>query len=115
MTFEIRIADSDVHFPAQAGQTVLDAALKAGQAVLFEGAQGCLLDLDHGTYPYVTSSSTIAAGACQSVGLGPTRIGGVLGISKAYATRATSSKPIPPSWSAWPATTAATRAVPAGR
>ncbi len=58
-----------------------------GQHVLFEGAQGCLLDLDHGTYPYVTSSSTIAAGACQSAGIGPTAIDHVVGITKAYATR----------------------------
>jgi adenylosuccinate synthase len=63
------------------------AAVTAGKAVLFEGAQGCLLDLDHGTYPYVTSSSTIAAGACQSAGIGPTLITGVIGITKAYATR----------------------------
>jgi adenylosuccinate synthase len=62
-------------------------AISAGQHVLFEGAQGCLLDLDHGTYPYVTSSSTIAAGACQSAGLGPTAIDAVVGITKAYATR----------------------------
>jgi len=58
-----------------------------GQHGLFEGAQGCLLDLDHGTYPYVTSSSTIAAGACQSAGIGPTAIHHVVGITKAYATR----------------------------
>jgi adenylosuccinate synthase len=58
-----------------------------GRHVLFEGAQGCLLDLDHGTYPYVTSSSTIAAGACQSAGVGPTQIDHVVGITKAYATR----------------------------
>jgi adenylosuccinate synthase len=62
-------------------------AINAGHHVLFEGAQGCLLDLDHGTYPYVTSSSTIAAGACQSAGLGPTAIDAVVGITKAYATR----------------------------
>jgi adenylosuccinate synthase len=62
-------------------------AIASGQHVLFEGAQGCLLDLDHGTYPYVTSSSTIAAGACQSAGLGPTAIDAVVGITKAYATR----------------------------
>jgi adenylosuccinate synthase len=63
------------------------AAISAGRHVLFEGAQGCLLDLDHGTYPYVTSSSTIAAGACQSAGIGPTAIDAVVGITKAYATR----------------------------
>jgi len=62
-------------------------AIQEGRHVLFEGAQGCLLDLDHGTYPYVTSSSTIAAGACQSAGIGPTQIDHVVGITKAYATR----------------------------
>ncbi len=62
-------------------------AIAEGRHVLFEGAQGCLLDLDHGTYPYVTSSSTIAAGACQSAGIGPTQIDAVVGITKAYATR----------------------------
>jgi adenylosuccinate synthase len=62
-------------------------AITAGKHVLFEGAQGVLLDVDHGTYPYVTSSSTIAAGACQGVGIGPTKIDRVLGITKAYATR----------------------------
>ena len=69
-----------------AGRHVANAIAK-GQHVLFEGAQGCLLDLDHGTYPYVTSSSTIAAGACQSAGIGPTQIDAVVGITKAYATR----------------------------
>src|SRR3954462_12979798 len=62
-------------------------AIAEGRHVLFEGAQGCLLDLDHGTYPYVTSSSTIAAGACQSAGIGPTQIDAVVGITKAHATR----------------------------
>jgi adenylosuccinate synthase len=62
-------------------------AIGRGQKVLFEGAQGCLLDLDHGTYPYVTSSSTVAAGACQSAGIGPTAVSAVVGITKAYATR----------------------------
>jgi adenylosuccinate synthase len=62
-------------------------AIADGRHVLFEGAQGCLLDLDHGTYPYVTSSSTIAAGACQSAGIGPTAVDAVVGITKAYATR----------------------------
>ena len=58
-----------------------------GKRVLFEGAQGTLLDVDHGTYPYVTSSNTIAGGACTGTGVGPTRIDRVLGITKAYATR----------------------------
>jgi adenylosuccinate synthase len=65
----------------------LDEVIRAGKHVLFEGAQGALLDLDHGTYPYVTSSSTVAAGACQGTGVGPTRIDRVIGITKAYATR----------------------------
>ncbi len=63
------------------------AAIEAGQKVLFEGAQGALLDLDHGTYPYVTSSSTLAGGACQGVGIGPSKIDTVIGITKAYCTR----------------------------
>ncbi len=65
----------------------VDAAVKEGKNVLMEGAQGALLDIDHGTYPYVTSSSTTAAGACQGVGIGPTRIDEVVGITKAYCTR----------------------------
>jgi adenylosuccinate synthase len=55
--------------------------------VLFEGAQGNFLDIDHGTYPYVTSSNCVAGGACAGAGIGPTRIDGVLGITKAYTTR----------------------------
>lgn len=62
-------------------------ALKAGRQVLCEGAQGCMLDLDHGTFPYVTSSTTLSAGACSGVGLGPKDITGVIGIVKAYTTR----------------------------
>ncbi len=62
-------------------------ALDAGRPVLCEGAQGTLLDLDHGTYPFVTSSNPIAGGACVGLGLGPTRIGAVAGIAKAYLTR----------------------------
>jgi adenylosuccinate synthase len=65
----------------------LDQAMKAGDNILFEGAQGSLLDVDHGTYPYVTSSSTIAAGACTGTGMGPHLIDAVIGISKAYVTR----------------------------
>jgi len=62
-------------------------ALTQGQNVLFEGAQGTLLDIDHGTYPFVTSSSPIAGGACTGVGIGPRQIDGVIGVSKAYTTR----------------------------
>ena len=65
----------------------VDRAIQDGRDVLFEGAQGALLDVDHGTYPFVTSSSTTAGGACQGLGVGPTRIDRVVGITKAYATR----------------------------
>jgi adenylosuccinate synthase len=66
---------------------LVNDALAAGKKVLLEGAQGTLLDIDHGTYPFVTSSSPIAAGAAVGAGLGPTRITCSLGIAKAYATR----------------------------
>ncbi|MEP6572715.1 MAG: adenylosuccinate synthase [Gemmatimonadota bacterium] len=62
-------------------------ALKKGQRVLLEGAQGALLDVDHGTYPFVTSSNTTAGGAAVGAGIGPTAIDGVLGVVKAYTTR----------------------------
>ena len=55
--------------------------------MLFEGAQGALLDLDHGTYPYVTSSNTVAGNACAGSGIGPTMIHSVIGVAKAYTTR----------------------------
>lgn len=62
-------------------------AIKKGYKVLFEGAQGTLLDIDHGTYPYVTSSHPIAGGACVGAGIGPTCIDRVIGVAKAYTTR----------------------------
>ncbi|MDH5494063.1 MAG: adenylosuccinate synthase, partial [Myxococcales bacterium] len=62
-------------------------ALRAGKRILLEGAQGTLLDVDHGTYPFVTSSNSIAGGACTGAGIGPTQIDRVVGIAKAYATR----------------------------
>jgi adenylosuccinate synthase len=65
----------------------LNAEMDRGKRVLFEGAQGTLLDLDHGTYPFVTSSSASAGGACTGTGVGPTRIQSAVGVSKAYATR----------------------------
>lgn len=65
----------------------LDMALSSGKRVLAEGAQGTLLDIDFGTYPFVTSSSTICAGACTGLGVAPNRIGTVTGIFKAYCTR----------------------------
>ncbi len=73
---------------------VLNDALEAGKTVLFEGAQAHHLDVDFGTYPYVTSSNPIAAGACIGSGVGPTRIDRVVGISKAYTTRV-GSGPMP--------------------
>jgi adenylosuccinate synthase len=66
---------------------LVDQALRDGKRVLFEGAQATLLDLDHGSYPFVTSSNPIASGAPTGVGIGPTRIDRVLGVSKAYVTR----------------------------
>ena len=69
-------------------------ALREGRQVLLEGAQGALLDIDHGTYPYVTSSNTTAAGAATGTGIGPTAIGAVLGVVKAYTTRV-GSGPLP--------------------
>src|SRR5262249_37673776 len=69
-----------------AGRRVHEA-VRRGKSVLFEGAQGTLLDLDHGTYPYVTSSSTIAGGACTGLGLRPPHLAAVVGIAKAYTTR----------------------------
>jgi adenylosuccinate synthase len=66
---------------------LLDRALREGKSVLFEGAQGTFLDIDHGTYPYVTSSNCVAGAACTGAGIGPTRIDRVLGITKAYTTR----------------------------
>jgi adenylosuccinate synthase len=62
-------------------------AIAAGKHVMFEGAQGTMLDVDHGTYPFVTSSSATAGGVCTGAGVAPTRIGGVIGVSKAYITR----------------------------
>lgn len=72
------IADTDV---------LINKQIDSGENVLFEGAQGTLLDIDHGTYPFVTSSNTIAGGACTGLGVGPTKINKVLGIAKAYTTR----------------------------
>jgi adenylosuccinate synthase len=65
----------------------IDMALRAGKRVLAEGAQGTMLDIDFGTYPYVTSSNTVAAGACTGLGIAPGRTGDVFGIFKAYCTR----------------------------
>ena len=72
------IADTDI---------IINSAITAKRNILFEGAQGTLLDIDHGTYPFVTSSSAIAGGACTGLGVGPTKISRVLGVAKAYTTR----------------------------
>ena len=66
---------------------MLDEARRAGRRILFEGAQGAMLDVDHGTYPYVTSSNTVAGQAAAGSGIAPAAIGFVLGITKAYTTR----------------------------
>jgi adenylosuccinate synthase len=66
---------------------MLSEAVRAGRTVLFEGAQGTLLDIDHGTYPYVTSSNATIGGVCTGLGVGPRTIGRVLGVVKAYTTR----------------------------
>lgn len=65
----------------------IDKAIKEGKNILFEGAQGGNLDIDHGTYPFVTSSNTVAGGVCVGIGIGPTKIDNVIGICKAYTTR----------------------------
>jgi adenylosuccinate synthase len=66
---------------------LVDRALRDGQRVLLEGAQGTLLDVDHGTYPFVTSSNPVAGAAATGIGIGPTRIDSVVGVAKAYVTR----------------------------
>lgn len=69
------------------GEYYINNAIKAGKKVLAEGAQGSMLDIDFGTYPFVTSSNTITAGVCTGLGIAPTQIGEVIGITKAYCTR----------------------------
>jgi adenylosuccinate synthase len=66
---------------------LIEAAVRAGKNIVFEGAQGTFLDIDHGTYPFVTSSNPVAGGACTGAGVGPGRLHRVLGIAKAYTTR----------------------------
>ena len=69
------------------GEYYLNDALKAGKKILAEGAQGSMLDIDFGTYPFVTSSNTVTAGVCNGLGIAPSKIGEVIGITKAYCTR----------------------------
>ncbi len=66
---------------------ILDDCIKQGKSILFEGAQGTLLDIDHGTYPYVTSSNSTVGGVCTGLGVGPDKIDAIIGITKAYTTR----------------------------
>ncbi|MCU0689956.1 MAG: adenylosuccinate synthase [Polyangiaceae bacterium] len=80
------LADRMVPLLADTSQ-LLDSQLRRGKSILLEGAQGTLLDLDHGTYPFVTSSSAVAGGACTGGGVGPRAISRVLGAAKAYVTR----------------------------
>jgi adenylosuccinate synthase len=81
-----RAAEALAPFVADTSR-MLNDALKAGGSIMFEGAQGTLLDIDHGTYPFVTSSSATAGGAATGTGVGPTKIGTVIGVTKAYVTR----------------------------
>ncbi len=81
-----RLAEQIAPFVADTAY-MLNNALDQGQNVMFEGAQGALLDIDHGTYPFVTSSSATSGGAVTGTGVGPTRIGTVIGVTKAYVTR----------------------------
>ncbi|MEQ8474585.1 MAG: adenylosuccinate synthase [Marinoscillum sp.] len=95
--FEAELAEEEKHFfeaievvrefDILSTEYLINQALVDGQSVLAEGAQGSLLDIDFGSYPYVTSSNTIAAGACTGLGVAPGRIGEVYGIFKAYCTR----------------------------
>ena len=69
------------------GVSIVHDALRSGKRIMFEGAQGTMLDIDHGTFPYVTSSTTVAGGVCAGAGVGPSVVKGVVGIVKAYTTR----------------------------
>lgn len=97
-SFELDFSAEDIleeylEYGRRLGKSIVDTSLivyelvKEGRAVLFEGAQGSLLDVDHGTYPFVTSSNATAGGACTGAGVGPTQIDKVLGVAKAYTTR----------------------------
>jgi adenylosuccinate synthase len=85
----VRMEDRAVRLRPYVDDTSLlvDRALQRGERVLLEGAQGTLLDVDHGTYPFVTSSNPTAGAAATGIGIGPTRIDGVIGVAKAYVTR----------------------------
>lgn len=82
-----KVADELAPYRTKDASLFISKNLKAGKRVLFEGAQGTMLDIMHGTYPFVTSSSTLSANACASAGIGPMNIQKVIGVFKAYATR----------------------------
>ena len=84
---ELRPLAERIRPHARSAVRMLHEAHRAGQSILFEGAQGTFLDVDHGTYPFVTSSNTVAGAACAGSGVGPTAIDEVVGIAKAYCTR----------------------------
>ncbi len=87
------IFDEFIRYRKEIGKYVKDTSsilydeIRKGRQILFEGAQGALLDIDHGTYPYVTASNTVAGNACAGSGIGPTMIDSVVGVAKAYTTR----------------------------
>ena len=83
----LQIAETLCPYIADTSLLLLGGAAAPGRQVLFEGAQGTLLDIDHGTYPFVTSSNPVAGAACVGAGIGPTDIDEVWGICKAYTTR----------------------------
>lgn len=87
MTSLVSIAEDLAPYRCKDTSLFVSKALKAGKRVLFEGAQGTMLDINHGTYPFVTSSSTLSSNACASTGIGPMSIQKVIGVFKAYATR----------------------------
>ena len=78
-------------FPFIDSEVYVNEAIEAGTPILAEGAQGSLLDIDFGTYPFVTSSNTMSAGVCTGLGIAPSRVGKVYGIFKAYCTQATTT------------------------
>lgn len=82
-----KVAEELVPYRAKDTSLLISKALKSGKRVMFEGAQGTMLDVLHGTYPFVTSSSTLSANACASAGIGPMNIQKVIGVFKAYTTR----------------------------
>ena len=77
----------DLLYDVENGEYFINEQIRAGKKILAEGAQGSMLDIDFGTFPYVTSSNTISAGVCSGLGIAPHHIGDVIGVTKAYCTR----------------------------